>query len=93
MQPVNTLGLLATLASQADEIVGRVISIADGDTIAVLDASNTQHKIRLAGIDAPERGPVLIECAAIAIRRSARLRRSTLLQVDSELEPVFFKQA
>ena len=50
------LGLLAAWASHADEIIGRVVSIADGDTITVLDASNTQHKIRLEGIDAPERG-------------------------------------
>lgn len=28
---------------------------ADGDTITVLDDSNTQHKIRLEGIDAPEK--------------------------------------
>jgi endonuclease YncB( thermonuclease family) len=28
----------------------------DGDTITVLDAAKTQHKIRLAGIDAPEKG-------------------------------------
>ena len=33
-----------------------VVGVADGDTITVLDASNTQHKIRLAGIDAPEKG-------------------------------------
>lgn len=33
---------------------GRVVRIADGDTITVLDASNTQHRIRLQGIDAPE---------------------------------------
>jgi endonuclease YncB( thermonuclease family) len=26
-----------------------------GDTITVLDASNQQHKIRLQGIDAPEK--------------------------------------
>jgi endonuclease YncB( thermonuclease family) len=32
-----------------------VVSVADGDTITVLDNSNTQHKIRLSGIDAPER--------------------------------------
>lgn len=36
-------------------LIGRVVSVADGDTITVLDDSNTQHKIRLAGIDAPER--------------------------------------
>ncbi len=33
---------------------GRVVRIADGDTITVLDASNTQHRVRLQGIDAPE---------------------------------------
>jgi endonuclease YncB( thermonuclease family) len=27
----------------------------DGDTIVVLDANKVQHKIRLQGIDAPER--------------------------------------
>ncbi|SFG24223.1 thermonuclease family protein [Neptunomonas qingdaonensis] len=32
-----------------------VIAITDGDTIKVLDASNVQHKVRLASIDAPER--------------------------------------
>lgn len=29
--------------------------MSDGDTLIVLDASKTQHKIRLAGIDAPEK--------------------------------------
>ena len=29
--------------------------MADGDTITVLDADKTQHKIRVAGIDAPEK--------------------------------------
>jgi endonuclease YncB( thermonuclease family) len=33
---------------------GRVLAIADGDTITVLDSANTQHRIRLEGIDAPE---------------------------------------
>jgi micrococcal nuclease len=38
------------------ELTGKVVKIADGDTLTILDASNTQHKIRLAGIDAPEKG-------------------------------------
>jgi endonuclease YncB( thermonuclease family) len=33
----------------------RVTAIADGDTITVLDANNKSHRIRLQGIDAPER--------------------------------------
>lgn len=39
----------------ADLISGRVVGVTDGDTITALDSSNTQHKIRLAGIDAPEK--------------------------------------
>lgn len=33
---------------------GKVVSVHDGDTITLLDATHRQHKIRLAGIDAPE---------------------------------------
>jgi len=36
------------------DLTGRVVRIADGDTLSLLDASNTQHKIRFFGIDAPE---------------------------------------
>lgn len=53
------LAIFATLVvttGHADTLSGRVINIADGDTLTLLDASNTQHKIRLSGIDAPERG-------------------------------------
>jgi endonuclease YncB( thermonuclease family) len=35
-------------------LTGRVVVIADGDTITLLDSANTQHRIRLEGIDAPE---------------------------------------
>lgn len=48
------LGLYVSLA-QAEILTGRVVKIADGDTLTVLDASKQQHKIRLTGIDAPER--------------------------------------
>ncbi len=39
----------------ADSLTGKVVKITHGDTLYVLDASYQQHKIRLAGIDAPER--------------------------------------
>ena len=37
-------------------IEGRIVGVHDGDTITLLDAENRQPKIRLDGIDAPERG-------------------------------------
>jgi len=39
----------------AFDLSGRVVRVADGDTVSVLDATNTQHRIRLFGIDTPER--------------------------------------
>jgi endonuclease YncB( thermonuclease family) len=41
-------------AHASDMLVAHVIGISDGDTITVLDTEHRQHKIRLAGIDAPE---------------------------------------
>ena len=54
---VITLGLLIclSLAAFADTLTGKAVKITDGDTIYVLDANYKEHKIRLAGIDAPER--------------------------------------
>lgn len=43
-------------AAPAVSFSGRVVGITDGDTITVLDEQNQQHTIRLAEIDAPERG-------------------------------------
>ena len=37
-------------------LTGKVIRVVDGDTVYVLDEKKKQHNIRLAGIDAPERG-------------------------------------
>lgn len=47
------VALLAGVA-RAD-IEGMVVAVIDGDTIRLLDAENRQHKVRLAGIDAPEK--------------------------------------
>jgi endonuclease YncB( thermonuclease family) len=41
---------------RAESLLGRVVGVTDGDTVTVLDAAKAQHKVRLAGIDAPEKG-------------------------------------
>lgn len=47
--------LLLAFGAHADTLTGRVVGVTDGDTITVLDAERQQHKIRLGGIDAPEK--------------------------------------
>lgn len=49
--------LLAAWASLAlaGTYTGKVVGVADGDTVTVLDQAGVQHRVRLAGIDAPEK--------------------------------------
>lgn len=47
--------LLAVGQAVGDTIRATVVGIADGDTVTVLDSAKRQHKIRLMGIDAPEK--------------------------------------
>lgn len=42
-------------SAYGDVLRGKVIGVSDGDTITILDSANAQHKIRLTGIDAPEK--------------------------------------
>ena len=51
------LGILlwSVLVSHATVLRGRVVKVTDGDTVTVLDENRVQHKIRLSGIDAPEK--------------------------------------
>lgn len=49
------VALAAIPAIAAEPLTGKVVSVHDGDTVRVLDAANVQNKVRLDGIDAPER--------------------------------------
>jgi len=46
---------LSPIPAAAETYTGTVVRVLDGDTAEVLDASNTPHRVRLAGIDAPEK--------------------------------------
>jgi endonuclease YncB( thermonuclease family) len=47
--------LALALPVWGETLEGKVVGISDGDTLTLLDSANTQHKIRLSGIDTPEK--------------------------------------
>jgi endonuclease YncB( thermonuclease family) len=49
-----TLSLCASVFSQTLVFQGRVVNVADGDTVTVLTASNTEFQVRCRGINAPK---------------------------------------
>jgi endonuclease YncB( thermonuclease family) len=56
MPPIpRQLAALLLFLLLSPTLTGKEVKVVDGDTVYVLDAAKTQHKIRLAGIDAPER--------------------------------------
>ncbi len=70
--------LLGAAAAHASEpFTGRVVGIADGDTITVL-ADTTPHKIRLAEIDAPEKKQAFGERAKLSLSALCFDRRASV---------------
>lgn len=49
------VAMTAALPVVAATLEGVVVGVSDGDTVTVLDSDKQQHKIRLSGIDAPEK--------------------------------------
>ncbi len=50
-----TVPFIVWAPALADTLTGKVVKITDGDRLYVLGANYKEHKIRLPGIDAPER--------------------------------------
>jgi endonuclease YncB( thermonuclease family) len=69
--------LLASHAATAETLSGRVVGVSDGDTLTVL-VKERQVKVRIKGIDAPEKGQAFAEpskqsLARMAFQKDARL--------------------
>ncbi|MFO7155560.1 MAG: thermonuclease family protein [Pseudomonadota bacterium] len=55
MAVVFAAAWLAACSARSEVLRGEVVGISDGDTLTLLDDSKRTHKVRLQGIDAPER--------------------------------------
>ncbi|UIR54765.1 thermonuclease family protein [Sphingobacterium sp. SRCM116780] len=60
-------------------IKGKVVRVSDGDTITILDSTNTQIRVRFYGIDCPEKGQ---DFANVARQFTSDLCFSKMVTVD-----------
>ena len=69
---------LLTPICLAETLEGKVVRIVDGDTLVRLDATKTQHRVRLAGIGTPERGQPFGKCATENLARLTGMKPARL---------------
>ncbi len=69
-------------ASPPETLTGKIVSVADGDTLTVL-IGNTQHKIRLSGIDCPCSPTAFLPVPARSPRRDPSPFASSDLSIPS----------
>jgi len=77
-QCLATLLLFVAGNLNASTLQGKVVHVADGDTITVLDATNTQHKIRLQGIDSPEKAQAFGQKSKQSLDRLVHSKQVTI---------------
>ncbi|MDG1687432.1 MAG: thermonuclease family protein [Gammaproteobacteria bacterium] len=75
--------LLFTLSTQAETLEGKVVKIADGDTLTILTSTNQQVKVRLAGIDTPERKQPFGNRAKQALS-SLAFQKQALVEIETK---------
>lgn len=71
--------LVGVQAAVAARMEVEVVGVTDGDTLVVLNSNKAQHRVRLAGIDAPEKRQAFGTRAQEALA-SAVFRRSVVLE-------------
>ena len=75
--------LLVNILVQAETLEGTVVKITDGDTLTLLTPSSQQVKIRLAGIDTPERKQPFGNRAKQALS-SLAFQKQALIKVEAK---------
>lgn len=76
-----TLAYSISHALAGQVIPGKVVGITDGDTLTLLDENQTQYRIRVSGIDTPERGQAF---GHVASENLAKLAFGQLAAADCQ---------
>ena len=72
------ISLLFYSPALADTLQGKVVKVADGDTVTIVDDSGQKHRIRLMGIDAPEKDQSYGDVSTKNLERLINGKRTTI---------------
>ena len=81
---VVALTLVGQTALASDTFIAKVVGVHDGDTVTVLRNGHDQVRIRLSGIDAPERGQAFGQQAKGLMSRLVFGRNVSVRVVDHD---------
>jgi endonuclease YncB( thermonuclease family) len=76
--------LAASCAASAEAIEGKVVAVADGDSLTIVDKDAKRLRVRLAGIDAPERKQPYGAAARKSLAELCLRKAVTLEPVDTD---------
>ncbi len=76
--------LSANSTAEQRELIGRVVRVADGDTLTIADSAGRQHNIRLVGIDAPELKQAFGKQSRQALSRMAMGKNARVLWTEKD---------
>lgn len=81
---IEEVGAAKDAVPNAFDLSGKVISVADGDTVTILDRDKKRYKIRLYGIDAPEREQPFFKASKTALSRKISGRTVGITVVEKD---------
>lgn len=76
--------LWISLNAHAESLYGRVIAVSDGDTLTILTEGNTEVRIRLSAIDAPEKAQAFGTQSKKALSDTCFGKSATVKIVDTD---------
>lgn len=84
MQRFLLIALILIWPAWCWAFTGKVINVADGDTVTILTPEKSQVKVRLYGIDTPEKGQAFGSKAADFTKERAALQEVSVLEIDRD---------
>ena len=84
IRTILIFSLLVISQNTPETIVGRVVKVTDGDTVTLLTKDNQQIRVRLEGIDAPERGQNFGNIATLCVRRLCEGKTVTVIKTGTD---------